>query len=108
MTGGSLRAFVLDHADALDDVAEFIVDGDGYRVEVAGSLAAVVEPDAVEVRLRAAVADAALRTADATASARGRGWVRYAPTDLDDFARDRAIAWLDSAVRLAAEGAELG
>jgi len=108
VTDGSLQAFVLDHADAFDDLAVFIVDGDTHHVVVAGNLAAIVEADAIEVRLRPAVADAALRTPDTTASARGRGWVRFAPADLDDFGRDRALAWLDSAVRLAAEGGEPG
>lgn len=108
MTHGPLQAFVLDHADAFDDIAEFVAEGDGHRVVVTGTLVAVVEADAIEVRLRPAVADAALRTPDTTASARGRGWVRFAPADLDDLSRDRALAWLDSAVRLAAEGGTPG
>jgi hypothetical protein len=108
VTGGSLQAFVLDHADAFDDLAEMVLDGGACRVVAGGNLAAVVEPDALEVRLRAAVATAALRMPDTTASGRGRGWVRFAPADLDDFSRDRALAWLDSAVRLAAEGGEPG
>lgn len=108
MTDGSLQAFVLDHADAFDDLAQFVDQDDGHRVVVTGNLAAIVEADAIEVRLRPAVADAALRTPDTTASVRGRGWVRFAPTDLDDSSRDRALAWLDSAVRLAAEGGETG
>jgi hypothetical protein len=29
--------------------------------------------------------------------------VCFSPGELDDFGRDRAIAWLESAVRLAAE-----
>ncbi len=105
MTGGSLQAYVLEHADALDDLAEWLVDGDGHRVVMHGTLAAVIEPDAIEVRLRPAVASAALRTPDVTQSPRGRGWVRFAPAELDDFSRDRVLAWLDSAVSLADEGA---
>lgn len=108
MTDGSLQAFVLDHVDAFDDLAEFVVEGDGHRVVVMGKVVAILETDAIEVRLRPAVADAALRTPDTTASGRGRGWVRFAPADLDDPSRDRALAWLDSAVRLAAEGGEPG
>jgi len=34
-----------------------------------------------------------------TASERGPGWVRFAPTVLDDHAADRAVAWLASAHR---------
>ncbi len=106
MTGGSLQAYVLDHVDALDERAEFVVDGTDRRVEVGAALVAVVESDALEVRLRPAVADAALRTTDTSASIRGRGWVRFAPADFDDPARDRALAWLDSAIRLALEDVE--
>lgn len=108
MSGGTLQAFVLDHADAIDDLAEFVVEGAVHRVVITGNLAAIVETDAIEVRLRPAVADAALRTPDTTVSGRGRGWVRFAPADLDDSSRDRALAWLDSAVRFAAEGTAPG
>jgi hypothetical protein len=106
MTEGLLQAYVLDHVDAVDDRASFVVDGAARRVEVGGRLVAAVEPDALEVRLRPAVATAALRTPGASASTRGRDWVRYAPEQFDDFARDRALAWLDSAVRLALEGGD--
>ena len=101
---GELQAYVLEHTDALDDTAKWVPDGDGHRVAVRGTLAAVLEPDAVEVRLRRAVAEAALRMPDVSASARGRGWVRFAPAELDGFARDRVLAWLESGLRFAAEG----
>jgi len=101
---GELQAHVLEHTDALDDAAEWLPDGDGHPVADGVTLAAVLEPDAVEVRLRRAVAEAALRMPDVTASARGRGWVRFAPAELDGFARDRVLAWLESALRFAAEG----
>ena len=66
--------------DALDDVAESIVDGDGYRVQVAGLAVVVAAVDAVEVRLAVAVADDGSGPG-MMASARGRGWAGYARTD---------------------------
>ena len=78
---------------------------DATEVVVGEVVVAVVAHASLEVRLRPAVADAALRTPDVGPSDRGRGWVRFAPSVLDDFARDRAVAWLESAVRLAVEAA---
>jgi hypothetical protein len=46
-----------------------------------------------------AVAAAAVRTPDTTASGRGPGWIDFAPAELDDRATDRATAWLASAYR---------
>jgi hypothetical protein len=54
-----------------------------------------------EFALDPAVADAAARTPDVTASGRGAGWVTFTPTALDDHAADRAVAWLASAHRRA-------
>jgi hypothetical protein len=54
---------------------------------------------AVEFHLRDEVGAAALRTPDVTSSPRGAGWVRFAPARLDGHARDRALAWLESAWR---------
>lgn len=50
-------------------------------------------------QLDPAVAAAAIRTPDATLSARGPGWVDFTPAELDDRAADRAVAWLGSAYR---------
>jgi hypothetical protein len=52
-----------------------------------------------EFALDPPVANAAARTPDVTPSDRGPGWVRFAPSDLDDHAADRAVAWLASAHR---------
>ena len=52
-----------------------------------------------EFALDPAVAAAAIRTPDTSPSARGAGWVRFAPADLDDHAADRATAWFASAYR---------
>ena len=62
---------------------------------------AVVTADgtSAEFALDPAVADAAARTPDVAPSGRGTGWVMFAPTDLDDHAADRAVAWLASAHR---------
>ncbi len=104
MSAGSLQAFVLENVDSLDDLAELLARGNSYDVVMLEVVAAVVEPDALEVRLRPAIAAAALRTPDVTPSPRGPGWVRFTPVDLDGHARDRALAWLESAIGFAVEG----
>lgn len=48
-----------------------------------------------------AVAEAAARTPDVRQSDRGSGWVVFTPSDIDDRATDRAVAWLASAHRRA-------
>jgi hypothetical protein len=63
---------------------------------------ALIEPGgAASFRLTPAVAAAAIRTPDTTPSSRGPGWVTLGPAELDDHARDRATAWLESAWRAA-------
>ena len=59
--------------------------------------------DAASFRLAEAVAAAALRTPDTSASDQGRGWVTLRPATLDGHARDRAVAWFESAWRAAAD-----
>lgn len=54
-----------------------------------------------EFLLDGPVAAAAYRTPDAVSSERGEGWVRFAPTVLDEYAVDRARAWYLSAHRRA-------
>jgi hypothetical protein len=69
--------------------------------------AAVGQPFAVlagdgstaEFRLDPAVAAAAIRTPDVSASNRGPGWVTFRPAALDVHAADRAAAWFASAHR---------
>ncbi|MEO8571458.1 MAG: hypothetical protein ABI553_07125 [Chloroflexota bacterium] len=61
--------------------------------------AASADGSVAEFALDPAVADAATRTPDVTGSARGPGWVAFAPADLDDHAADRAVAWFASAHR---------
>lgn len=62
---------------------------------------AVALAGAAEFRLQAEIAEAVLRTPDTAPSARGAGWVRFAPPVLDRFARDRAEAWYLTAWRTA-------
>lgn len=103
MSPAALETLLLEAAGVLED-AVVRQAAEGHEVVVAGVVAAIIGPGAMEARLRPAVAGAALRTPDTVPSERGLGWVRFAPAEMDDFARDRALAWLESAVRLAAEG----
>jgi hypothetical protein len=105
MSEETLAGFVLAHLDELDFTVELRAVDERHELVVAGATVAILERDRLEVRLRPAVAAAALRTPDTGSSTRGRGWIRFAPAELDAFARDRAMAWLESAVRLAIEGA---
>ncbi len=103
---GTLGETLAERAAALEDAAVRPAEGGSAASEVVagGRVVAVLAPGTLEARLRPAVAAAALRTPDVEASPRGRGWVRFAPPEHDDFAIDRAVAWLESAVRLAVEG----
>jgi hypothetical protein len=71
---------------------EYLVDGRLFAVRDRGSL---------DVDLGAAIASAAIRTADTHASPRGPGWVRFTPRLLDRFASDRVRAWFEAAWRRA-------
>jgi hypothetical protein len=66
-----------------------------------GRLYAAMDGTGIEFRLETAIAAAAVRTPDTTTSARGPEWVRFAPTELDQYAVDRAIAWFEAAWRRA-------
>lgn len=103
MTGASLVELLAGHAATLERVVVRPAR-DTREVLADGRLVAVLGPADMELCLRTAVAVAALRTPDVRASPRGRGWIRFAPEEVDEFARDRAVAWLDSAVRLVTEG----
>ena len=58
--------------------------------------------DVIELRLGPDIAEAARRTPDTAASARGEDWVRFAPREWDEHAFDRLGAWFRVAWRLAA------
>jgi hypothetical protein len=77
-------------------------DGSVTWVRTGRRFAAVTaDGSSAEFALDPAVADAAVRTPDVRSSERGHGWVVFAPSDLDDHAADRAVAWLASAHRRA-------
>jgi hypothetical protein len=91
-------------AESAEDVHEVVTTtaADGSVSYVAGGqTVAVVAPTgtSAEFRLSKPVAGAAVRTPDTTVSPRGPEWVRFEPTELDDHAIDRAVAWLGFAVR---------
>ncbi len=99
----TLARLAAEAAAGLGDV-EASSTGGGVEYAVGGRVFAAVEGTALEVDLGQAVAAAAVRTPDVRRSGRGAGWVRFDPRVLDQFARDRAIAWLGSAHRRAAAG----
>lgn len=95
--------------EAIDRLADEL--GDIHRHE-SGTLAEYVrgatvfaarQGTIVSFRLRAEVAEAALGTADTGRSSRGAGWIALQPRVVDGFALDRALAWFESAWRLAGE-----
>jgi hypothetical protein len=97
----NLRELLEDEATELPG-AEPSLDADGSTTWSRGArLFAVAAADgsSAEFALDPAVADAAARTPNVKLSSRGPGWVTFAPTELDDHAADRAVAWLASAHR---------
>lgn len=62
---------------------------------------AALDRETASFLLDPVVARAALGTPDTRPSARGEGWIEFAPADLDQFAVDRAVAWFGSARRRA-------
>ena len=101
MTGAdALRLRVADLAAGLENVG---VDrtGTAETWSVAGRPFAVLSGPAIELRMDPAVAHAATRTPDTTASERGPEWVRFEPAELDDHAGDRLAAWFIHAARRA-------
>ena len=90
---------VLDEAAAdLDDV-EAVTSGDGLEWRRGGRPFAALTGDVAEFQLDGPVASAAARTSDTLASKRGPDWVRFSPSSLDQYAVDRARAWLAFAWR---------
>jgi len=75
----------------------------GYSRE--GRPFAFCEGEVVELRLHPDVAAAAVRTNDTTASDKGSGWVRVAPSTVDRFVLDRVESWFLSAWRAASDDA---
>ena len=102
MTAATLGDVLDDAALELED-AERTAAADGSTVEwsIAGVTFAAIKGDRAEFRLDPMVAKAALRTPDTAGSGRGADWVAFAPSELDQYAIDRATAWLASAWRRA-------
>ncbi len=103
MSDPGLVELMIERAALLEGTAIAPFPGGGSELRLAGRPFATVEPGRAAFELRPDVAAAALRTPDVSSGSRGAGWVSFAPPVLDDFARDRAIAWLESAWRLADE-----
>ena len=70
----------------------------------AGARFAVLQDAAVDLRVGAAIAAAATRTPDTSASTLGPDWVAFVPPELDDHASDRLRAWFAAAHRRASSG----
>jgi photosystem II stability/assembly factor-like uncharacterized protein len=77
--------------------------GNAVEFDRAGVVFATAEAGRLTFRLRAEVAEVALRTPETARSARGDGWVALTATGTDAFSVDRATAWFESAWRLAGE-----
>jgi hypothetical protein len=100
MTVPALAALLAEQAGLLEETAA-VPTGQGTDYYLDDVLFASLAGSVAEFRLRDEVGAVALRTPDVTSSARGAGWVRFAPRWLDGHARDRALAWLESAWRRA-------
>ena len=89
-------------ADALDDIHRH---ESGTLVEYVRGVTvfAVLQGTIAGFRLRPEIAEAALQTADTVRSSRGAGWITLQPRAVDGFTLDRALAWFESAWRLAGE-----
>ena len=100
--GPDLMVLLAELAAELDEVTS---SGDGGVVtyQVAGVVFSRVSADALEVRLPADIAEAALRTPDTTALAGAPGWLRFAPRGRERHVTDRATAWFQMAWRHASE-----
>ena len=71
----------------------------------AGVRFAVLRGTSVDLRVGALIGAAAVRTPDTAASDLGPDWVSFAPSELDDHARDRLGAWFAAACRRTQPGA---
>ena len=89
-------------ADQLEDVHRHAAGGVVEYVRGA-TVFAVTAGREVSFHLLTELAEAALRTPDTGPSTRGPGWVSLHPPAVDGFALDRALAWFESAWRLAGQ-----
>ena len=89
-----------DRAEGLEGV-ERSAEGASTSYLRSGQLFATADAGGFEFLVGDVIAGAALRTADVTSGPRGAGWVRFAPSALDQPALDRALAWFEAAWRRA-------
>ena len=94
-------------ARELDEVRRREV-GKAVEYDRAGIVFAAREAGRLSFRLRADIAEHALRTPETSTSTRGREWVTLASEATDTFTVDRATAWFESAWRLAGDLPEPG
>jgi hypothetical protein len=90
-----------DRAESLDDI-ERSTEGESTIYSRAGRPFASSDERGFEFLVGAVIAGAALRTPDVGPSVRGSDWVRFSPSELDEPALDRALAWFEAAWRRAA------
>jgi hypothetical protein len=97
----NLRDLLGDAAASHPDIDAVDAPDGSVTWTAAGQPFAVLGGDGsvAEFRLDPAVAAAAVRTPDVSASGRGPGWVTFRPAALDAHAADRAAAWFASAHR---------
>jgi hypothetical protein len=98
--GLELRERVAALAAALDGADVDRSDG-AETWSAAGHPFAVLAGPAIEISMDVAVAHAATRTPDTSASSRGPEWIRFEPAVLDGHAVDRLDAWFAHAYRRA-------
>jgi hypothetical protein len=102
---GELLAALEAAAAELPD-ATAATDADGSTAWTrAGVRFAILQGTSVDLRVGALIGEAAVRTPDTLASGRGSDWVSFAPSELDDHARDRLGAWFAAAARRTQQGA---
>jgi hypothetical protein len=97
----TLRELLADAAGQLDDVETELAPDGALTWSRDEHPFATLDPDGAcaAFALDPAVAAAAVRTPDTGSSTRGPGWVAFSPSELDEHAADRAIAWFASAHR---------
>ena len=88
-------------ADLIDELGDIETPAD--REYAHGGVVFATRPSehVVELRLGDEIGEAAMRTPSTSPSTRGPDWVRFAPTEWDDFAFDRLEAWFQVAWRMA-------
>ena len=110
--GPNGRSQMPNPAEAIDRLAAELGEIERHEVGIAveyarrGAVFAVREGLRLSFRLRPEIAEAALRTPDTARSHRGNDWIALQPGVVDGFALDRALAWFESAWRLAGESSE--